>query len=318
MCEPLSYLRMGSRGSPLALTQSQSIKELLESGGVGSVEIEVIKTVGDERLNSFFHEIPGKGVFTRELDEALLGKRIDLAVHSLKDLPTELPKGLRLSATPERVDPRDVLVISQDQNGTLATLPLGSRIGTSSIRRAAMILASRPDLKPTPIRGNVDSRIRRLDEGEYDGLILAGAGLIRLGLEERVSEWIEWDSWLNSPGQGALGIVIREGDERTNAYLQGIHCPISHKVVTAERSLLEALGGGCEVPIAAGCLYQGLQLRLKALVVSCDGTKLVKADRTGLSVDPEGLGRKLADDLLGKGVDLLLEELSKDIVFPGT
>ena len=308
---------MGSRWSPLALTQSHSIKEILTPDIVDSIDIEVIKTIGDERLNSFFHEIPGKGVFTKELDEALLDNRIDLAVHSLKALPTELPPGLRLSATPERVDPRDVLVAQAGKTVTLASLAPGSKIGTSSIRRAAMLLATWPQLKPTPIRGNVDSRIRRLDEGEYDGLILAGAGLTRLGLIERVSEWIEWDSWLNAPGQGALGIVIREDDYKTDKYLQDIHCPKSYVTVAAERSVLAALGGGCEVPIAAGCVYQGQQLRLKGMVVSADGLRIVKGDVTGSSADPESLGKKLAEDLLERGADMLLEELSKDIVFPG-
>ena len=308
---------MGSRGSPLALTQSQSIKELLVPDVVESIGIDIIKTVGDERLNSFFHEIPGKGVFTKELDEALLDNRIDLAVHSLKDLPTELPPGLCVSAIPERADPRDVMVAREGQLISLGSLPSGSKIGTSSIRRAAMLLATYPGLKPTPIRGNVDSRLRRLDEGEYDGLILAGAGLIRLGLIDRISEWIEWDSWLNSPGQGALGIVIREDDRKTNDYLQNVHCPISQTVVTAERSFLATLGGGCEVPIAAGCLHQGKYLRLKGLIVSADGSKMVRGDVTGSAEFPEVLGEELANELLNRGANVLLEELANDIIFPG-
>ncbi len=313
----MSLLKLGSRGSPLALTQSQNVKNLLEKSGNNTVEIIVIKTVGDVKLNSLFHEIPGKGVFTRELDEALLKGRIDLAVHSLKDLPTELPKGLRLSATPERVDPRDVLVSKRGREVSLSSLPAGSRVGTSSIRRAAMLLALRSDLKPSPIRGNVDSRIRRLDEGEYDALILAGAGLIRLGMADRVSEWIEWDSWLNSPGQGALGIVIREKDKKTDGFLKSIHCSSSHTAVAAERAFLGALGGGCEVPIAAGCVKHGLHLRLKGIVVSADGSKMVKGDITGASKDPVALGEKLAEELVQKGADLLLKELAQDTVFPG-
>ncbi len=313
----MTLLKLGSRGSPLALTQSQNVKRLLESSGNNTVEITVIKTVGDERLNSLFHEIPGKGLFTRELDQALLRNQIDLAVHSLKDLPTELSKGLRLSVTPERIDPRDVLVGRVGQDVLLRSLSPGSTIGTSSIRRAAMVLASRPDLKPTPIRGNIDSRIRRLDDGEYDALILAGAGLIRLGIADRVSEWIEGDSWLNSPGQGALGIVIREKDHETDDFLKSIHCSSSHTVVAAERAFLSALGGGCEVPIAAGCVEHGLQLRLKGVVVSADGLRMVKGDITGASKNPVALGKKLAEELLQKGADLLLEELSQGIVFPG-
>jgi hydroxymethylbilane synthase len=308
---------MGSRGSPLALTQSQTIKRLLETNGNNSVEINVIKTVGDQKLNSLFHEIPGKGVFTRELDQAILNNRVDLAVHSLKDLPTELPKGLRLSATPKRVDPRDVLVCSNNRETSLASLPSGSRIGTSSIRRAATLAALHPHLNPSPIRGNVDSRIRRLDQGEYDGLILAGAGLIRLGLTDRVSEWLEWDSWLNSPGQGALGIVIRADDDETDNFLKVMHCENSHSAVTAERAFLGGLGGGCEVPIAASCVNHGRQLRLKGLVVSADGSRMVRGDMTGSSAEAATLGEELAKELLKKGADLLLEELSRDIVFPG-
>ena len=211
----MTVLRLGTRGSLLALAQSKWTAAALEGNGAREVSLEVIRTVGDEHLDQPLHEISGKGVFTRELDEALLSGRVHLAVHSLKDLPTVLPEGLCIAATPCRVDPRDVLVGPEGTSTKLASLKEGAVVGTSSLRRVALLNAFRRDVTPQTIRGNVDTRLRKLDDGQFDAIILAGAGLTRLGLAGRANEWLERTSWLPAPGQGALGIVTRTEDAET-------------------------------------------------------------------------------------------------------
>ena len=303
--------RLGTRGSLLALTQSKWVAAALETSGGPKVEVEVIRTVGDERLDQPLHEISGQGVFTRELDEALLGERVQLAVHSLKDLPTVLCEGLCIAATPRRIDPRDVLVGPEGKRTTLASLKKDAVVGTSSLRRVALLSAFRRDVIPRTIRGNVDTRLRKLDDGEFDAIILAAAGLTRLGLARRVSEWLERTAWLPAPGQGALAIVTRTEDAETRQLVAALNDPDSFAAVSAERTFLEALGGGCQVPIGALGVPYDEKLRLSGLVASPDGSRVVRGDVTGSLSDPRALGHALADLLLDRGAEAILAELTE-------
>ena len=305
----MNVLRLGTRGSLLALTQSKWVAAELEANGGPEVEIEVIRTLGDERLDEPIHEIIGQGVFTRELDEALLSDRVQLAVHSLKDLPTVLREGLCIAATPGRADPRDVLVGPEGRKTTLATLKKSAVVGTSSLRRVALLQAFRRDVTPRTIRGNVDTRLRKLDEGQFDAIILAGAGLTRLGLAGRASEWLERTSWLPAPGQGALAIVTRTEDAETGQFVEALSDPDTFAAVSAERMFLEALGGGCQVPIGALGIPYDKKLRLWGLVASPDGRRVVRGDLTGSLSDPQALGRTLADLLRERGAEAILLEL---------
>ena len=305
----MTVLRLGTRGSLLALTQGKWVAGELEANGGPEVSLEVIRTVGDESLDQPIHEISGQGVFTRELDEALLSDRVQLAVHSLKDLPTALPKGLCIAATPGRVDPRDVVVGPEGDQTTLASLKKNAVVGTSSLRRIALLRAFRRDVTPRTIRGNVDTRLRKLDEGQFDAIILAAAGLTRLGLAGRASEWLERTSWLPAPGQGALAIVTRTEDAETRQLVGALNDPDSFAAVSAERTFLEALGGGCQVPIGALGIPYDEKLRLWGLVASPDGRRVVRGDLTGNLADPQGLGQTLADLLRERGAEAILAEL---------
>ena len=306
----MTVLRLGTRGSLLALTQSKWVAAALETKGGPEIEVEVIRTVGDERLDRPLHEISGQGLFTRELDEAVLSERIQLAVHSLKDLPTVLRDGLCIAATPARVDPRDVLVGPEGKRTTLASLKKDAVVGTSSLRRAALLQAFRRDVTPRTIRGNVDTRLRKLDEGEFDAIILAAAGLTRLGLARRASEWLERTAWLPAPGQGALAIVTRTEDGATRQFVEALNDPESFAAVSAERTFLEALGGGCQIPIGALGVPYDKKLRLWGLVASPDGRRVVRGDLTGSLADPDALGHALADLLRDRGAEAILAELN--------
>lgn len=302
-------LRLGTRGSLLALTQSRGVAAALEARSDVRVEVEVIRTTGDRERERPLPEIGGKGLFTRELDHALLDGDIDLAVHSLKDLPTDMEPGLVVACVPEREDPRDALVGPEGSAVTLESLPAGATLGTSSVRRRALALAFRPDLGVESIRGNVDTRIRKVDEGVCDALVVAAAGLRRLGLADRASELLERTSWLPAPGQGALGIVTRRGDARVEACLRPIADAEAAITVRAERALLAQLEGGCQVPIGAlGLPYDG-GLRLWGLVASLNGDRVVRADLTGDADTPEELGRRVAALLRQRGADVLLAEV---------
>lgn len=304
----MTALRLGTRGSALARTQSDGVRRALEKEA-GPVEVVVIQTTGDRRIDRPLPEIGGKGLFTRELDRALLEGAIDLAVHSLKDLPTEQEPGLAVVAVPLREDPRDVLVGPAGATVTLAGLPAGARVGTSSLRRRALLLAFRPDLTVDSVRGNLDTRLRKLDGGEYDALVLAAAGLRRMGLEDRAGEWLERTAFLPAPAQGALGIVARIDDERVAEALRPLRDPPSESAVRAERAMLAALEGGCQVPIAAlGLPYDG-GLRLWGLVASPDGRRVVRGDLTGEPKDPEGLGVRLAGMLRDRGAMEILDAI---------
>jgi hydroxymethylbilane synthase len=243
-------LRIGSRGSQLALWQARHIAALLRSQG-HTVEIEIIKTTGDRLQEVTFAQVGSKGMFTKEIEEALAAGRVDLAVHSLKDLPTELPEPFVLAATPPRVDPRDVFVSVQYES--LAALPSGARVGTSSSRRRAQLKAVRPDIEAVEFRGNVDTRLRKLAEGQVDAILLAAAGLDRLEKTEWVRERLDPKDFCPAAGQGALGIEARKDDAATIAAVAFLDHPATRFAITAERAALAALGGGCQVPIGIYC-----------------------------------------------------------------
>ena len=305
-------LRLGSRGSKLALTQSGTVGAAVEALGTATVDLEVIKTTGDAVQDRPLPEIGGKGLFTEELDTALLQGRIQFAVHSLKDLPTDMDPRLCVTATMERVDPRDVLAGPAGSATKLADLAEGAVVGTSSMRRAALARAFRPDLNVRDIRGNVDTRLAKVDAGDYDAVVLAGAGLVRLGLEERIGEWLERTTWLPAPAQGALGIVTRTDDHETRAILEPLRHSETEIAVTSERALLAALGGGCHVPLGAfGEPYAG-GIRLWAMVASPDGRRMVRADLTGSRKDPEELGRRAAATLMDRGAGELLQAAAEE------
>jgi len=301
--------RLGTRGSILALTQSRGVARALEEASGERVELETIRTRGDEVQDRPLPEIGGKGLFTAELDRALLDGEIHLAVHSLKDLPTEMDPGLVVGCVPEREDPRDVLVGPEGAGVTLEGLAEGAVLGTSSLRRRALALAFRPDLEVKPVRGNLDTRLRKVDEGGYDALVLAAAGLLRLGREDRIDEWMERTAWLPAPAQGALGIVIRRDDTRTREALAALHDVATARAVEAERALLNELEGGCQLPIAALALPFDSGLRLWGMVASPDGRRVVRGDRTGTLQGADELGRKLAAVLIERGADDILDEV---------
>ena len=304
---------IGSRGSKLALWQSEWVRARLEEMGA-RVRIEVIKTKGDVMRDVPLATIGGQGAFTKEIEVALLDGRIDVAVHSLKDLPTVNPEGLSITATPEREDARDALVLRPDAgaNGaTLKSLPEGSVVGTSSLRRIAQLKHLRPDVRVKDLRGNVDTRLRKLDSGEYDALILASAGLLRLGFGGRISEAIETDVMLPAVSQGSLGVQTRAGDSETNALVSRLDHPQTRAAVVAERSLLRKLGGGCQVPIAAHAVVLGRELRLDGLVASLDGSRVIRDTTLAASSEAERAGDVLAARMLEQGAGELLSETPK-------
>jgi len=302
-------LIIGSRGSKLALTQAGMVKtelELLEPSL--AVRIEIIKTSGDAN-NDPLSVIGGKGVFTRELEEALLDTRIDIAVHSLKDLPTIIPDGLSIAAICKREDPRDALVVNRRQEGSpaaLFSLPKGATIGTSSPRRLAQLKHLRDDLVIKELRGNVDTRLRKLDEGQYDALVLACAGLRRLGLATRISAALPASEMLPAVGQGALGIETRAGDEATIAVVSKLNHKFTRVACTAERAFLRSLGGGCQLPIAAYAVVREKRITLDGLVAEPQGRRLVRDRISGSLDEAEQLGTELGEQLLKQGANELL------------
>lgn len=299
----MEVIRIGTRGSALALTQTEWVKRRLEEHDPGlRIEVIRIKTSGDRFLTS---PVPiGKGIFVKEIEEALLEKKIDLAVHSMKDLPTEVTAGLTIAAAPEREDTRDVLVTRSP--GGLKDLPRGARIGTGSLRRRAQLLHQRPDLAVEPIRGNVDTRLKKMDAGEVDGLIMAAAGLRRLGFSERISEYLAPEICLPAPAQGALALQTRENDPAVAAVAFLRHAPTMLEVA-AERALLERLGGGCQLPIGARAWIEGERLKLAAMVADPDGRKVLRQEHSGPQQSAVHIGIQLADRLLELGAGKLLD-----------
>ena len=302
-------LRIGTRGSLLARTQSEWVARRIEEDAGRRAELEVIRTSGDIWADRPLSEIGGKGLFTRELDLALIEERIDVAVHSLKDLPTALPAGVSIGAVPKREDARDVLIGPEGASVSLASLPAGAPIGTSSLRRAALLRALRPDLEVVAIRGNLDTRIEKVDRGEVAAVVLAAAGVRRLGWAARVSEYLELNSWLPAPGQGALAVTVRSGDVPTARCLRQLDHAETRAAVTAERTLLQVLDAGCQLPVAALGIPFGGGLRLKGLVAHPSGRRAVRAEGTGAQDGAVGLGRSVGRELLLRGADLLLGPL---------
>jgi len=303
-------LVIGSRGSKLALTQAGIIKSALEALDSSLViRIEVIKTSGDVKTDPL-SAIGGQGVFTKELEDALLDGRIDIAVHSLKDLPTIIPAELTISAICKREDPRDALVLSRNMNTsntTLEALPGGATIGTSSPRRLAQLQHLRGDLVFNDLRGNVDTRLRKLDEGQYDALVLACAGLRRLGLESRISAALPTSQMLPAVGQGALGIETRVDDDAANQATSKLDHKFTRLACLAERAFLRSLGGGCQLPIAAHAVVREKRIRLDGLVTDTQGKQIVRNRITGGLDEAAELGMRLAEQLLARGARELLE-----------
>jgi hydroxymethylbilane synthase len=306
----MNLLRIGTRGSALALAQTQWVKRELETRYPSlRVEVITIKTSGDRFLSAPIAAIPGKGIFVKEIEEALLEKEIDLAVHSMKDLPTEMTTGLTIAAVPEREDGRDVLVSAGGRR--LKDLPAGAKIGTGSLRRRAQILHCRRDLSVAPIRGNVDTRLRKMEAGEVDGLVMAAAGLKRLGLETRITEYLAEEVCLGAVAQGALALETREGDELIG-WVEFLRHEPTIVEVAAERALLERLGGGCQLPVGARARAEGERMRLMGVVADPDGRKIFKENAEGPLAQAENLGRTLAERLLSLGADKILTVESTD------
>jgi len=296
-------LIIATRPSSLARWQTHWVIKALVNAWPGLVCHEkIILTQGDRVLDRSLPEIGGKGLFTQELEAEILSGRVQAAVHSLKDLPIDFPIGLTIGAIPARGEARDVLVSCQGY--TLDSLPERARVGTSSLRRAAQLLAARQDLEMISLRGNVDTRVRKALQGEYDAILVAGAGLLRLGLEDAISQWLPLDLMLPAPGQGALAVQCRRDDERVLEYLAPIEDDASRRSVEAERAFLAALGGGCSLPIAAHAAYSGGQIELRGLVASPDGKKVIHCQGQGL--DPIQLGQECACQAFDQGAEELL------------
>jgi hydroxymethylbilane synthase len=301
-----STLTIGSRASDLALWQTHYIRDLLRANyPTLEIDIKIIQTTGDKILDSSLSMIGGKGVFTKELETALLDSEIDIAVHSLKDLPTTLPDGLTLGAIPERANVEDVF-LAKDTNARLMDLPDGATIATGSMRRTAQLLTKRPDFRIVDIRGNVPTRIRKMLESNWDGMILARAGLDRLGLTAHIAHTISLEWVLPAAGQGALGIECRSDDAHTLELLAPLNHNETLQAVTAERSLLKALDGGCQVPIGTHGKIVGNALELSGCIAAMNGKSLVRAVHTGNATQAEQIGEELARTLLDMGGKELL------------
>jgi hydroxymethylbilane synthase len=305
-------VRIGTRASELALRQAAIVESALLAQGV-AVEIVKIRTTGDRKKQEPLSEIGAKGLFTKELESALRRKKVDCCVHSLKDLPTEQPDGLELAAILEREDPRDVLVINPVTDASdLADLPAGSRVGTSSLRRRAQLLAARPDLDVVDMRGNVPTRLRKMDEGKFHAAVLAAAGLIRLDSRQRIGAFLEPPEWLPAAGQGAIAVQIRASDERMRSLCAPLEHAPTRAAVAAERAFLAALEGGCQVPIGALVMPSedgpGNYI-LHGFISDVAGRQIVRGSRTVDAADPGLTGRELAAEIRARGGSSILAEL---------
>jgi hydroxymethylbilane synthase len=300
----MAKLRIGSRGSQLALWQANHVAALLRAKG-HTVAIEVIKTTGDKITSVALAKVGTKGMFTKEIEDALHEKRIDLAVHSLKDVPTDLAQEFELAAIMKREDPRDAFI--SVKFSSLEELPHRAKVGTSSLRRQCQLKSVRPDLEVFPLRGNVDTRLRKLESGEYDAIILAAAGVLRLGLETHVRSRISADVMCPAVGQGALAIEIRRGDQQTKTLLAFLNDADTHAAIDCERALLGSLGGGCQVPIGAYAEKRGERLYLRAMVGRPDGSQILREQADGS--DGVKLGRETAQTLLWRGGDKILNDV---------
>lgn len=304
-------VRIATRNSPLAVWQAEFIKaSLLALHPHIEVELIGMKTQGDIILDTPLAKVGGKGLFVKELEQGMLEGRADIAVHSMKDVPVEFPEGLHLAVICEREDPHDAFVSNQYQS--IDDLPQGARVGTSSLRRECQLRTYRPDLKVLPLRGNVNTRLRKLDEGQFDAIILAMAGLKRLGFDERIRSALTPEQSLPAIGQGALGIETRIDDDEMNALIAPLHCPKTASVVIAERALNRRLAGGCQVPIAGFAMLECDEIWLRGLVGRPDGTELLRAEICGPAAEAESLGIQVAEELLAQGADKILAEVYGD------
>lgn len=301
-----AVLRIGSRGSLLARTQTEWVAQQLRDLNPGvRVEIEIIQTTGDLRRDVPFAAVGAKGMFVKEIEQALIEGRIDLGVHSLKDMPSELPAGLELACVPVRENPYDALLARS--HAKLSDLNPGAIVGTSSVRRSAQLRHARPDLSIEELRGNLDTRIRKLDEGQYDAIVLAAAGLNRLGWADRITELLSRDVCVPAAGQGALALETRSGDTETLRLVESIHDPLSADAIAAERAFLAALGGGCSVPAGAHAVILGERISLVAMIAAPDGSHVLRTEDSDVRANAAELGRRVAHRLLDDGGHDLLK-----------
>lgn len=304
-------LRIATRKSPLAMWQAEHVAHRLRQAHHDlQVELLGMSTQGDKILDTPLAKIGGKGLFVKELEQGMLDGRADIAVHSMKDVPVELPEGLHLAVILEREDPRDAFV--SNRYASLDELPEGALVGTSSLRRQCQLSEARPDLQIRPLRGNVNTRLRKLDDGEFDAEILAAAGLKRLGFQERIRNCLEPDQSLPAIGQGAIGIECRVDDQRVNALIACLHDPETDVCVRAERAMNNRLMGGCQVPIAGYAVLNHDKIYLRGLVGEPDGSRIMRAEVNGPAAQAEQLGIALAEDLLGQGADQVLSHLYRE------
>ena len=303
-----NILIIATRESQLALWQAHHIRDRLQALHPGlTVELLGMTTQGDQILDSPLSRIGGKGLFVKELEQAMHEGRAHLAVHSLKDVPMDLPEGFELTAIGEREDPRDAFVSNRYQ--ALGDLPAGAKVGTSSLRRQAQLRARFPHLVVDTLRGNVNTRLRKLDEDQYDAIILAAAGLKRLGFGDRIAAVLTPEESLPAVGQGALGIEIRSGQDEVARLLAPLNHPVTAACVRAERAMSRMLQGGCQAPIGGYCVEQDGRLHLRGFVADLDGIRFYRAEAEGAMADPEALGHRVAEALIGQGADRLLAEL---------
>lgn len=299
---------IGSRGSQLALWQANWVKSELERINDNvEVSIQIIKTSGDKIQDVPLAKIGGKGLFVKEIEEALLAHEIDIAVHSMKDVPMKLPRELQIAVVTERESPLDALISKNGEK--IADLPEGATVGTSSLRRSSQLLRYRPDLKIEMLRGNLDTRLKKLDEGQYDAIILAAAGLNRLGWADRITEEISREILLPAMGQGALGIETRINDVDVQKFICDLDHEATHWAVDAERAFVDILDGGCQVPIGAYATVDGRKITVRGLVAGLDGKTIYQLDKTGPVYDADKLGRELGNELLKMGAAEILKEV---------
>ena len=308
----MSKIVLGTRGSKLALWQANWVKSALNTRHPSlSVALVIIKTKGDKILDVPLAKVGGKGLFVKEIEEALLNGRIDLAVHSMKDMPSEIPKGLCIGAIPERENPQDVLISKKGL--LLSQLEPGARIGTSSLRRAAQLLRARPDLRVFPLRGNLDTRLKKLETENLDAIVLAAAGVKRLGLENRITEFLDENIMLPAVGQGALCIEIRQNDPEVATMVAKLEHRQTRTIIMGERAFLNRLEGGCQVPIAAHGKIDNTRFTLCGLVATVDGKTLIKETFSGPEGSAETIGTELADHLVSMGAKTIMENLKSDL-----
>lgn len=304
-------IRIGTRGSQLALWQANWVKDAIEKQWPDTItELVIIKTTGDKILDVPLAKVGGKGLFVKEIEEAMLNGRIDIAVHSMKDMPSELPHGLCIGAVPQRENPQDALIM--ERYGSLDELPQGARVGTSSLRRSAQLLHMRPDLTIEPLRGNLDTRLKKLTTTDLDAIVLAAAGLRRLGLAGRITTTLGPDTMLPAVGQGALCIESRTNDDRVASVISALDDAATHTAVIAERAFLYRLEGGCQVPIAGhATIDNDDRLTITGLVAELDGSRMIKQTLEGPCDQAAKLGLQLGDALLAEGAASILERLEQ-------